>query len=95
MRRSEILGRIAAVLACLLAVLIPGWIYISDRAGILRARMAENGGWTPQVIQDGKFPKLSGFEFAEFPNMPENSESLVGVLAMGGVYAAASRNGSR
>jgi mono/diheme cytochrome c family protein/plastocyanin len=51
MKRSELLGRILVILVCLPVVLIPGWIYLTDRAGIQHARMAENGGWTPQVIQ--------------------------------------------
>ena len=44
---------------------------------------------TSSVIQDGKFPKLSGFQYAEMPNFPTNGENLVGIIAFASAIAAA------
>jgi hypothetical protein len=36
---------------------------------------------TPSVIQEGTFPKLSGFDYAFIPNLPDNGEGLIGFAA--------------
>ena len=51
-------------------------------------KLALNIG-TPSVIQQGKFPNLSGFEYAWLPNLPTNDEKLIGFAAfMSGILAA-------
>jgi len=40
-------------------------------------KIAVNIG-TPSVIQEGRFPHLSGFEYAWVPSLPTNSENLIG-----------------
>jgi len=49
MKRSEFLSRILITLAVVGAVGTP--LYLWSRAPIIHARMAENGGWTPDIIQ--------------------------------------------
>lgn len=64
----------------------------SDVATALRKdpayKLALNIG-TSDVIQAGKFPKLSGFDFAEMPNLPTNGENLIGFAAFSSAIAAA------
>jgi hypothetical protein len=43
-------------------------------------KLALNIG-TPSVIQQGVFPKLSGFDYAWMPSLPSNSENLIGFAA--------------
>ena len=43
-------------------------------------KLALNIG-TEEVIQQGKLPKLSGFDFAAMPGFPDNGESLIGFSA--------------
>jgi len=51
-------------------------------------KLALNIG-TASVIQEGKFPRLSGFEYAWMPNLPSNSENLIGFAAfMSAILAA-------
>jgi len=47
-------------------------------------KLALNIG-TTSVIQEGRFPNLSGFEYAWMPNLPQNGENLIGAIA----YASA------
>lgn len=51
-------------------------------------KLALNIG-TADVIQKGKFPNLSGFDFASMPNFPTNGENLVGIIAFASAIAAA------
>ncbi|HXT10986.1 MAG TPA: hypothetical protein VN873_05430 [Candidatus Angelobacter sp.] len=51
-------------------------------------KLALNIG-TTDVIQEGKFPRLSGFDFASMPNFPTNGESLLGVIAFASAILAA------
>src|ERR1035437_8671637 len=51
-------------------------------------KLALNIG-TTSVIQEGKFPSLSGFEYAWMPNLPQNGENLIGFAAfMSAILAA-------
>jgi hypothetical protein len=51
-------------------------------------KLALNIG-TTSVIQEGQFPKLSGFEYAFIPNLPDNGEKLIGFAAfVSGILAA-------
>jgi hypothetical protein len=43
-------------------------------------KLALNIG-TTSVIQEGKFPNLSGFDYAWMPNLPSNGEKLIGFAA--------------
>jgi hypothetical protein len=43
-------------------------------------KLALNIG-TTSVIQEGKLPKLSGFDYAFLPNLPSNGEKLIGFAA--------------
>jgi hypothetical protein len=43
-------------------------------------KLALNIG-TASVIQQGVFPKLSGFDYAWIPNLPDNGENLIGFAA--------------
>jgi len=49
MKRSELISRLIVVVAVIGAVGTP--LYLRSRTPIIHARMAENGGWTPDVIQ--------------------------------------------
>jgi len=49
MNRSEFLSRLIVVVAVIGAAGTP--LYLWSRTPIIHARMAENGGWTPDVIQ--------------------------------------------
>ena len=49
MKRSEFLSRFIVTVAIVGAVGTP--LYIWSRTPLIRARMAENGGWNPEVIQ--------------------------------------------
>lgn len=49
MNRPELISRILIVAGILLAVGAP--LYIRSRTPLIHAQMAENGGWTPDVIQ--------------------------------------------
>jgi len=49
MKRAELLSRLVVTAAVVGAVGTP--IYLWSRTPIIHARMAENGGWTPDVIQ--------------------------------------------
>lgn len=49
MKRSEILSRFIVAVAVVGVVGTP--LYLWSRTPIIHARMAENGGWTPEVIQ--------------------------------------------
>ncbi|MDD5141522.1 MAG: hypothetical protein PHY43_14835 [Verrucomicrobiales bacterium] len=51
-------------------------------------KLALNIG-TTGVIQEAQFPKLSGFDFAEMPNFPTNSENLLGIIAFASAILAA------
>ena len=51
-------------------------------------KLALNIG-TNSVIQDGKFPNLSGFEYAWMPNLPTNGEKLIGFAAFASAILAA------
>lgn len=51
-------------------------------------KLALNIG-TADVIQKGKFPNISGFDFASMPNFPTNGENLVGIIAFASAIAAA------
>lgn len=51
-------------------------------------KMALNIG-TSSVIQDGKFPNLSGFDYATMPNFPDNGIKLQGIIAFASAMAAA------
>ena len=50
MKRNELISRLFVISICLATVAIPVSLYLSGRSDILHARMAENGGWTPQTI---------------------------------------------
>jgi hypothetical protein len=51
-------------------------------------KLALNIG-TASVIQQGKFPNLSGFDYAWMPSLPDNSEKLIGFAAFAsGILAA-------
>ena len=51
-------------------------------------KLALNIG-TASVIQQGKFPNLSGFEYAWMPSLPDNGEKLIGFAAFtSGILAA-------
>ena len=43
-------------------------------------KLVQNIG-TPSVIQQGAFPKLSGFDYAYIPILPDNGEKLIGFAA--------------
>jgi hypothetical protein len=49
MKRSELLSRILITAGMLLAVGTP--LFFWTRTPLIHARMAENGGWNPDVIQ--------------------------------------------
>ncbi|HKI53107.1 MAG TPA: c-type cytochrome [Anaerolineales bacterium] len=49
MKRSELLSRILVVVAVVGAVGTP--LFVWSRTPLIHARMAENGGWSPDVIQ--------------------------------------------
>jgi len=49
MKRAELLSRFIVTVAIIGAVGTP--LYLWSRTPIIHARMAENGGWTPDVIQ--------------------------------------------
>jgi len=49
MKRSELLSRIFVTVAIVGAVGTP--LYVWSRTPLIHARMAENGGWSPDVIQ--------------------------------------------
>ena len=49
MKRSEFLSRLIVIVAVIGAVGTP--LYLWSRTPIIHARMAENGGWSPDVIQ--------------------------------------------
>ena len=49
MKRSEIVSRILVIVGIILAAGAP--LYFWARTPLLHARMAENGGWSPDVIQ--------------------------------------------
>jgi len=49
MKRSELLSRLIGAVAVIGAVGTP--LYLWSRTPIIHARMAENGGWTPDIIQ--------------------------------------------
>ena len=51
-------------------------------------KLALNIG-TTSVIQQGKLPNLSGFDYSWIPNMPANGESLIGVIAFMSCIGAA------
>jgi len=51
-------------------------------------KLALNIG-TTDVIQAGKFPRLSGFNYATMPNFPTNGVNLQGVIAFASALAAA------
>ena len=51
-------------------------------------KLALNIG-TPSVIQQGRFPNLSGFDYAWMPSLPDNGEKLIGFAAFAsGILAA-------
>jgi hypothetical protein len=51
-------------------------------------KLALNIG-TSSVIQQGRFPNLSGFDYAWMPSLPDNSEKLIGFAAFAsGILAA-------
>jgi len=43
-------------------------------------KLAMNIGGT-ELIREGRFPKLSGFEIAPLPSLPANGENLIGFAA--------------
>jgi len=49
MKRSELLSRLIVIVAVISAVGTP--LYLWSRTPIIHARMAENGGWNPDIIQ--------------------------------------------
>jgi mono/diheme cytochrome c family protein/plastocyanin len=49
MTRSELLARILITAGILIAVGVPLWFW--TRTPLMHARMAENGGWSPDVLQ--------------------------------------------
>jgi len=49
MKHSELLSRLIVIVAVVGAVGTP--LYLWSRTPIIHAQMAENGGWTPEVIQ--------------------------------------------
>ena len=51
-------------------------------------KLAQNIG-TASVIQDGKFPKLSGFDYVTTPALPLNGCNLQGIIAFASAMAAA------
>lgn len=51
-------------------------------------KLALNIG-TSAVIQEGKFPNLSGFEYAWMPNFPENGINLLGCIAFASAILSA------
>ena len=51
-------------------------------------KLALNIG-TTDVIQQGKFPRLSGFDYATMPNLPANGCNLQGIMAFASALAAA------
>ena len=51
-------------------------------------KLALNIG-TAAVIQQGKFPNLSGFDYAWMPNLPTNSEKLIGFAAFASAILSA------
>lgn len=51
-------------------------------------KLALNIGGT-EVIRDGKFPNLSGFEFAWMPGFPANGENLIGFAAFASAILSA------
>jgi hypothetical protein len=51
-------------------------------------KLALNIG-TTSVIQGGQFPNLSGFDYAWMPNLPTNSEKLIGFAAFASAILAA------
>ena len=51
-------------------------------------KIVQNIG-TTSVIQGGQFPNLSGFEYAWLPNLPTNSEKLIGFAAFQSAILAA------
>jgi hypothetical protein len=51
-------------------------------------KLALNMG-TPSVIQGGKFPNLSGFDYAWMPNLPTNGEKLIGFCAFNSAILSA------
>jgi len=44
---------------------------------------------TASVIQGGKFPNLSGFDYAWMPNLPSNGENLIGFTAFASAILSA------
>ena len=50
MKRPEALARIVTILISLGIIAAPLGIYASSRSNVLHARVAEEGGWTPQTI---------------------------------------------
>lgn len=49
MKRPELLSRMVVIAGALLAIGAP--VYFRARTPIIHARMAENGGWNPDIIQ--------------------------------------------
>lgn len=49
MKRSELISRILIMAGVLVAIGIP--LYFSTRTSLIHARMADTGGWSPDVIQ--------------------------------------------
>jgi mono/diheme cytochrome c family protein/plastocyanin len=49
MKRPELLARTLVIVAVVVAVGTPLWIW--SRTPLINAHMAENGGWTPDVLQ--------------------------------------------
>ena len=51
-------------------------------------KLALNIG-TTDVIQQGKFPRISGFDYATLPNFPANGCNLQGLIAFASALASA------
>ena len=51
-------------------------------------KLALNIG-TPSVIQEGRFPNLSGFDYAWMPNFPTNGQGTLGVMAFASAILSA------
>lgn len=51
-------------------------------------KLALNIG-TASVIQEGRFPNLSGFDYTWMPNFPNNGEGLLGIIAHASAILAA------
>ena len=51
MKPSELAARLLVIIGCLVIIAIPLGFYFSDRNHVIHARLAEDGGWSQQVIQ--------------------------------------------